>query len=106
MNTKKRSGIPVAALDELGAAPLAVRLLERDVVLWRHWPKRRAMRGPIRCPHRGHAPLAGRIVEGRLECGYHGWRFNAGGQCVAIPALPDSTPPASHAACAYDVRFA
>jgi phenylpropionate dioxygenase-like ring-hydroxylating dioxygenase large terminal subunit len=51
-----------------------------------------------RCPHR-NAPLsAGRIRGDALECRYHGWRFDAGGACVAVPGLaspPDA--PASRA---------
>jgi phenylpropionate dioxygenase-like ring-hydroxylating dioxygenase large terminal subunit len=51
-----------------------------------------------RCPHR-NAPLsAGRVRGGTLECGYHGWRFDAAGACVAVPGL--AAPPgarASHA---------
>jgi phenylpropionate dioxygenase-like ring-hydroxylating dioxygenase large terminal subunit len=39
------------------------------------------------CPHR-RAPLsAGRVVDDRLECGYHGWRFDRGGRLGAVPAL-------------------
>jgi phenylpropionate dioxygenase-like ring-hydroxylating dioxygenase large terminal subunit len=44
-----------------------------------------------RCPHR-NAPLsAGRVHHGALECGYHGWRFDADGGCVAIPGLLGGT---------------
>lgn len=40
-----------------------------------------------RCPHR-NAPLSiGRVRDGLLECGYHGWRFDARGTCRAIPGL-------------------
>jgi phenylpropionate dioxygenase-like ring-hydroxylating dioxygenase large terminal subunit len=40
-----------------------------------------------RCPHR-NAPLsAGRMRAGELECGYHGWRFEPGGACAAVPGL-------------------
>jgi phenylpropionate dioxygenase-like ring-hydroxylating dioxygenase large terminal subunit len=40
-----------------------------------------------RCPHR-NAPLsAGRVRAGELECGYHGWRFDGDGRCVAVPGL-------------------
>jgi phenylpropionate dioxygenase-like ring-hydroxylating dioxygenase large terminal subunit len=40
-----------------------------------------------RCPHR-NAPLsAGRVRAGALECAYHGWRFDGGGACLAVPAL-------------------
>ncbi|ACA20087.1 Rieske (2Fe-2S) domain protein [Methylobacterium sp. 4-46] len=40
-----------------------------------------------RCPHRGMALSAGRLVEGRLVCPFHGWEFRPDGQCAAIPAL-------------------
>ena len=44
-----------------------------------------------RCPHR-NAPLSeGRVRKGELECGYHGWRFDGGGACVAIPGLVGAT---------------
>jgi phenylpropionate dioxygenase-like ring-hydroxylating dioxygenase large terminal subunit len=40
-------------------------------------------------------PLAaGSVVDGKLRCGYHGWRFDAEGRCVDIPSLGDGgTPP-------------
>ncbi len=48
-----------------------------------------------RCPHR-NAPLsAGRVSGDELECAYHGWRFDAGGACVAVPGL--ATPPEARA---------
>jgi phenylpropionate dioxygenase-like ring-hydroxylating dioxygenase large terminal subunit len=38
-----------------------------------------------RCPHR-FAPLdRGRLVDGVIECGYHGIRFDRSGTCVLIP---------------------
>jgi phenylpropionate dioxygenase-like ring-hydroxylating dioxygenase large terminal subunit len=47
------------------------------------------------CPHRLAPMTSGRIVEAedgtpRLQCGYHGWRYDAGGQCDLIPALGKS----------------
>jgi phenylpropionate dioxygenase-like ring-hydroxylating dioxygenase large terminal subunit len=40
-----------------------------------------------RCPHRGMALSAGRIVDGNLVCPFHGWQFRPDGACAAIPAL-------------------
>jgi phenylpropionate dioxygenase-like ring-hydroxylating dioxygenase large terminal subunit len=38
-----------------------------------------------RCPHR-HLPLSmGKVVEGALQCHYHGLRFAPDGRCVRIP---------------------
>ena len=93
---------PVAAADELGDAPTAVRLLDDELVLWRE-------RGGAvhawadRCPHRGSKLSLGRVLDGaRLECPYHGWQFEGAGRCVAIPALPAFEPPATHRACAHE----
>ena len=41
------------------------------------------------CPHRG-MPLSEGAFDGReVECCYHGWRFDTGGRCTAIPWLVD-----------------
>jgi phenylpropionate dioxygenase-like ring-hydroxylating dioxygenase large terminal subunit len=41
------------------------------------------------CPHRAAPLSAGRLVEGTVECPYHGWRFRTDGACAAIPSLVD-----------------
>jgi phenylpropionate dioxygenase-like ring-hydroxylating dioxygenase large terminal subunit len=42
-----------------------------------------------RCPHRNVPLSLGRCVGGELECRYHGWRFDGGGRCTAVPGLED-----------------
>src|SRR4029077_7587942 len=78
--------------DELSDRPLQVWLLGEPWAVVRLDGEVRAYRD--RCPHR-FAPLStGRVVEGELECGYHGWRFAADGRATAIPALgPDAVLP-------------
>lgn len=40
-----------------------------------------------RCAHR-NAPLsAGRVIEGNIQCHYHGWEFDGAGACKAVPGL-------------------
>jgi phenylpropionate dioxygenase-like ring-hydroxylating dioxygenase large terminal subunit len=40
-----------------------------------------------RCAHR-NAPLsAGRVVDGNIQCHYHGWQFDGSGECKAVPGL-------------------
>ena len=40
-----------------------------------------------RCSHR-NAPLsAGRVVQGNIQCHYHGWQFDGAGACKAVPGL-------------------
>jgi phenylpropionate dioxygenase-like ring-hydroxylating dioxygenase large terminal subunit len=40
------------------------------------------------CPHRAARLSDGQIIEGKLECLYHGWQFGTDGQCLNIPQLP------------------
>jgi nitrite reductase/ring-hydroxylating ferredoxin subunit len=55
-----------------------------------------------RCPHRGLRFTLGRVLDGRLACGYHGWEYRAGdGRCVAIPAHPAMTVPRAICATTY-----
>jgi phenylpropionate dioxygenase-like ring-hydroxylating dioxygenase large terminal subunit len=44
------------------------------------------------CPHRGMPLTAGRFDGREIECCYHGWRFDTGGHCTAIPALVPGQP--------------
>lgn len=39
------------------------------------------------CPHRGIPLSYGRFDGAEIECCYHGWRFDTGGRCTAIPSL-------------------
>ena len=96
---------PVALSTDVVNRPLAARLLERDVVLWRD------AAGTVhawadQCPHRGARLSLGRVQDGRLECSYHGWQFEASGHCVRVPALPAFVPPASSCAHTYAAREA
>lgn len=76
---------------ELGDKPLARRLVGRACVLFRDEQGAVGVL-PDRCPHR-FAPLsAGRMVDGALECPYHGLRFAADGHCVYNPHTPSKGP--------------
>jgi phenylpropionate dioxygenase-like ring-hydroxylating dioxygenase large terminal subunit len=44
------------------------------------------------------------VVEGTLECGYHGWRFDLEGSCRAVPGLCGASESKGRAATAYPVR--
>ena len=43
-----------------------------------------------RCPHRAAKLSDGQIIEGKIECLYHGWQFGSDGQCTHIPQLSES----------------
>ncbi|HLO77185.1 MAG TPA: Rieske 2Fe-2S domain-containing protein [Magnetospirillum sp.] len=46
-----------------------------------------------RCPHRMVPLSAGRIRGDTLACPYHGWRYDAGGCCTAIPGFAEGEQP-------------
>jgi phenylpropionate dioxygenase-like ring-hydroxylating dioxygenase large terminal subunit len=66
-------------------------LLGEPVVLWRG--EREARAWLDQCPHRGAALSLGKVVGDTLACPYHGWRFDAAGQCRHYPAHPELQPP-------------
>ncbi|CEM09956.1 unnamed protein product [Vitrella brassicaformis CCMP3155] len=91
---------PVSCTDK--ERPFSFTLLNQPLVIWWDEPKQEWRCALDRCPHR-MAPLSeGRIVEGNVECPYHGWRFEGStGGCTAIPqAQPDTPLPIGTRACA------
>ncbi|MBI2169127.1 MAG: aromatic ring-hydroxylating dioxygenase subunit alpha [Actinobacteria bacterium] len=80
---------PACTTRELGTRPLTTTLMETPLAIFRD---RRGGLGALvdRCPHRNYPPSLGRVIpDGVLECGYHGWRFDACGNCVTVPGLLD-----------------
>ena len=77
----------------------AVRLLERDLVLWRSADGVHVWQDL--CVHRGTKLSGGRVEGSCLTCPYHGWQYDTSGQCVHIPAQPEQPPPARARATVY-----
>lgn len=75
---------PLLQSSKLGRKPVGVRRMGERLVLWRDGDGRPVcMRD--RCPHRGVALSRGRVRDGALECGYHGFRYGRDGQCLRMP---------------------
>jgi phenylpropionate dioxygenase-like ring-hydroxylating dioxygenase large terminal subunit len=80
---------PVALVEELdGPRPIKpVKLLGEDFVVFRDQAGRYALLDR-HCPHRGADLAFGRLEDGGLRCSFHGWLFDACGQCLETPAEP------------------
>ncbi|MFQ1003108.1 Rieske 2Fe-2S domain-containing protein [Modestobacter sp. SSW1-42] len=85
---------PVARSAQVGTTPLPVGAGGQAYVVLRLRPGAEVTALSARCPHR-LVPLAhATVVDGRVQCPYHGWQFDAEGRCVDIPSLgPAGTPP-------------
>jgi len=82
--TMRRYWIPALLgweLPEPDCAPVRVRLLGEDLVAFRDSRGRVGLLAE-RCPHRQASLFFGRNEECGLRCVYHGWKFDADGQCV------------------------
>ena len=102
---EKNQWHPVALISDVNDAPVGVRLLGEDLVLWRD-ASGAAQAFIDRCPHRGARFSLGRVNEGHLECPYHGWQFSSTGQCTKVPAVPGFTPPPQHCVKSFGVQQA
>lgn len=82
--------------------PVAARLLEEDIVLWKANGTVHAWRDL--CLHRGTRLSLGRVEDCTIICPYHGWTYNEEGQCIRFPAHPDQKPPRTAHAKTYLAR--
>ncbi len=88
---------------DLRARPLARTVLGIPLVFFRDGDGRAAALLD-RCPHRGVPLSLGRVEDGQLECGYHGWRFDSGGVVRRVPALCAPHEAKGRCTPAYPVR--
>jgi phenylpropionate dioxygenase-like ring-hydroxylating dioxygenase large terminal subunit len=65
--------------------PVGVTRMGEKLVFWRDGTGRVSCLRD-RCPHRGVELSKGRVVEGTLECPFHGFRYDPSGRAVLIPA--------------------
>ena len=81
----RRYWMPVAGVSEFDdRSTKAVRLLGEDLVLYKD------LSGGFglvdrRCAHRRADLSYGMVEEQGLRCNYHGWAFNAQGECISQP---------------------
>jgi phthalate 4,5-dioxygenase len=81
--------LPACLSSELAADgdPLRLMLLGEGLIAFRDSAGRIGVLDH-RCPHRCASLFFGRNEEGGLRCVYHGWKFDADGNCLDMPNLP------------------
>ncbi|KAI8893353.1 hypothetical protein BC833DRAFT_608683 [Globomyces pollinis-pini] len=94
---------PISLESHIKNDPVGLHLLGHPIVLFRS-------NGQIvcltdKCSHRS-APLSlGKVVNGNIECMYHGWQHNAEGSVVHIPSkLPDHNIPSNAKSKSFPVK--
>ena len=76
---------------EADGAPLRVRVMSEDLVLFRDSDGRLGLIQE-RCPHRGTSLFYGLNDKCGIRCIYHGWKFDVEGRCTEMPSdAPGST---------------
>ncbi|MEM9456078.1 MAG: Rieske 2Fe-2S domain-containing protein [Myxococcota bacterium] len=103
-----KAGVPrrewygIAEAKRIGRRPHSVQRFGHRIVLWRD------RGGTLRahdahCPHRGADLGLGKIVDGCLECPWHGFRFRTDGACDLVPAEGRAYRPAAAMRLAHHV---
>jgi phenylpropionate dioxygenase-like ring-hydroxylating dioxygenase large terminal subunit len=84
----RKAWYPIMPVSEVpNRTPISFSLLEDPLVIYRNPETQKIVIFADKCAHRS-APLSvGRIMDGKLECRYHGWQFDVNGKCTKIPSL-------------------
>jgi nitrite reductase/ring-hydroxylating ferredoxin subunit len=76
---------PILQSEDLPAdGPVAVRALGESLAAWRDAAGRPCV-VKDRCPHRSIRLSVGRVLDGDLQCVFHGLRFDGKGNCILVP---------------------
>ena len=89
----RRYWVPAMLAQELprpDCPPVRVRLLGERLIAFRDSDGRIGIMDEF-CAHRGVSLWFGRNEENGLRCPYHGWKYDATGQCVDVPSEPDAS---------------
>ena len=82
---------PVALSRELQDLPLAIKIMDEELVVFRDGRGRAALL-LAHCSHRGTSLEYGIITERGIRCCYHGWLYDIDGTILETPGEPpDST---------------
>lgn len=87
-NVLAEAWYPVARSDDVTDKPVAAKLLDVELVVYRSAGKVVVARDL--CIHRGTPMTMGWMDGDKIVCPYHGFSYAADGQCVSIPAHPEA----------------
>ncbi len=91
----RRFWYPVMPLDPLTEGPQPFVLLGQPLVIWLDGNgDPQALLD--RCCHRTAQLSLGTVVQGSLQCPYHGWQFDGSGSCVKVPQLTTEMIPRTY----------
>lgn len=99
---------PVCTVAELarsnadGTGPFAATLLDEEIVIVRLDGEVAALAD--RCAHRFAKLSLGKVIDGAIQCPYHGWRYDGTGRCLRMPAAPDMKIPKKPLVASHDCR--
>jgi 5,5'-dehydrodivanillate O-demethylase len=104
----RRYWMPIAGVSEFDTRSIKrIRLLGEDLVLYKDLSGGYGL-VERNCPHRRADLANGMVEEHGLRCSYHGWAFDAAGQCVEQPfedtAFPGRGGKAKVKVAAYPVQ--
>lgn len=80
--------VAAVSADVVVGKPHGVKMLGCDFVLYRQEDGSVVCLSDV-CVHRGASLSRGKCVGDRVACPFHGWEFDASGQCVRIPSMGD-----------------
>jgi 5,5'-dehydrodivanillate O-demethylase len=81
---------PVGASELVTNKPQRMKILGEELLLYRG-QSGKAVVTQLRCAHRSLALDHGRVEGDNIRCAYHGWLYDATGQCLAQPAEPEGS---------------
>jgi len=76
---------------QVKSQPLGVTRLGEKLVFWRDSDGRLGCMRDT-CVHRGVALSTGKVIQGRLQCPFHGFEYDSSGRVTLIPASGRQTP--------------
>jgi len=88
----RRFWYPAMPLAALADGPRPFALFGEEMVIWQA-PDGSVAAVRDECCHRSAKLSLGWTRNSHIVCPYHGWQFDASGQCRIIPQMPDQTPP-------------